>query len=183
MPPPFLPRLRARTKLVLALLASVGVLFCASLSEGLPRAAMLGAGAVLLLLVVYDLATGCDSACQQTRAEGAQQRTSQNQARLAALSPPSDPLCDWSVKPIVLGPDPIQLHDDRCSYDLQYSNEGQVELYVTTYNNETLHGPFHRGQQFPDGAITVINNCQGLRARASCQKAVTSDSISWNAFA
>ncbi|MGD0026100.1 MAG: hypothetical protein ABSC37_16030 [Xanthobacteraceae bacterium] len=35
-------------KLVLALLAGLGILFCASLFEGLPRAAMLGAGAVLL---------------------------------------------------------------------------------------------------------------------------------------
>jgi hypothetical protein len=71
-------------KLVLALLAGVGILFCASLFEGLPRAAMLGAGAILLLLVVYDLATSCDSACQQTRAEVAQQRAAQEQARLEA---------------------------------------------------------------------------------------------------
>jgi hypothetical protein len=55
----------------------MGILFCASLFEGLPRAAILGAGAVLLLLVAYDLATSCDSACQQTRAEAAQQRVAQ----------------------------------------------------------------------------------------------------------
>ena len=71
-------------KLVLALLAGLGILFCASLVEGYLRAAMLGAGAVLLLLVVYDLATSCDSACQQSRAEAAQQRAVQGQARLAA---------------------------------------------------------------------------------------------------
>ena len=58
-------------KLVLALLAGLGISLCASLVEGYLRAAMLGAGAVLLLLVVYDLATSCDSACQQTRAEAA----------------------------------------------------------------------------------------------------------------
>ena len=71
-------------KPVLALLADVGVLFCASLFNGLPRAAMLGAGAVLLLLVLYDLATTSDRACQQSRAEAAQQRAAQEQVRLAA---------------------------------------------------------------------------------------------------
>jgi hypothetical protein len=45
----------------------LGILFCASLVEGYVRAAMLGTGALLLLLIAYDLATSCDSACQQTR--------------------------------------------------------------------------------------------------------------------
>ena len=67
-------------KLVLALLAGVGVLFCASLFEGLPRAAMIGASAVLLVLVAYNLVTTCDIACQQSRAEATQQRTAQEQA-------------------------------------------------------------------------------------------------------
>ena len=72
-------------KLVLALLAGVGVLFCASLFDGLPRAAMLGAGAVLLLLVVYDLVTTCDSACQQSRA--AQRLAAKQQTPSGARQP------------------------------------------------------------------------------------------------
>ena len=43
------------TKLILALLAGLGILFCASLVEGYVRAAMLGTGALLLLLITYDL--------------------------------------------------------------------------------------------------------------------------------
>jgi len=71
-------------KLVLALLAGLGILFCASVFEGLVRAAMVGVGTVLLVFVAYDLATSCDSACQQTRAEAARQRAAQEQAQLAA---------------------------------------------------------------------------------------------------
>jgi hypothetical protein len=74
-------------KLVLALLAGLGILFCASLVDGYLRAAMLGTGAVLLLLVVYDLATSCDSACQQSRAEVARQRAMQLQIPTATASP------------------------------------------------------------------------------------------------
>jgi len=73
---------------VLGLLAGVGVLLCASVFEGLPRAAMIGASAVLLLLVVYNLATTCDGACQQSRAEAAQQRAAEGQARLVSTSRP-----------------------------------------------------------------------------------------------
>jgi hypothetical protein len=72
------------TKLILALLAGLGILFCASLVEGYVRAAMLGTGALLLLLIAYDLATSCDSACQQARAEATQQRAAQEQARMQA---------------------------------------------------------------------------------------------------
>jgi len=158
-------------KLVLALLAGLGILFCASVFEGLVRAAMIGVGAVLLLLVAYDLATSCDSTCQQARAETAQQRSAQERARvaaeqtrLAASRPPTDPLCDWSVKTVVLGPEPIQLHGDQCSFDLRYSDEGDVELYVTTYNDDKLQGPFHRRQQFPDGAVTVVNKGTPIKA-------------------
>lgn len=45
---------------------------------------MIGASAVLLLLVACNLATTCDSAYQQTRAEAAQQRAAEQHARLAA---------------------------------------------------------------------------------------------------
>lgn len=100
-------------KLVLALLAGVGVLFCASLFEGLPRAAMIGASGVLLLLVAYDLATSCDRACQQTRADAAQQRAAQEQARLAAeqtrlaalKQSPVNPRCNWNTYLINVSPD------------------------------------------------------------------------------
>jgi hypothetical protein len=94
------------TKLILALLAGLGILFCASLVEGYVRAAMLGTGALLLVLIAYDLATSCDSSCQQTRAQAAQQRTAQEQARLAAENPP-DPQCSgvWETKEI--GPNPV----------------------------------------------------------------------------
>jgi hypothetical protein len=81
------------TKLVLALLAGLGILFCASLVDGYVRAAMLGTAALLLLLIAYDLATSCDSACQQSRAQAAQQRAAQEQTRLAALQQPANPDC------------------------------------------------------------------------------------------
>jgi|SRR5579862_634455 len=108
-------------KLVLALLAGVGVLFCASLFEGLPRAAMLGAGAVLLPLVVYDLATSCDSACQQTRAEAAQQRAAQEQARLTALQSPN-----WNTYLVEVTPDKLAPLDPKnpdvlvCKQDIAF---------------------------------------------------------------
>jgi len=81
-------------------------LFCASLVDGYVRAAMLGTGTLLLLLIVYDLATTCDSACQQTKAEAARQRAAQEQARLAAENPP-DSQCPgiWETKEI--GPNPV----------------------------------------------------------------------------
>lgn len=149
-------------KLVLALLAGVGVLFCASLFNGLPRVAMIGAGAVLLLLVVYDLATSCDSACQQSRAEAAQQRAAQEQARLAveqarvaASRPPTDPLCDWSIKPIILGPEWVEIHGDRCRTDLRWDKAQNVELYLKLANGQ-MAGPF-RGDHAPDDAIAVMN--------------------------
>lgn len=114
-------------KLVLALLAGVGVLFCASLFEGLPRAAMLGAGAVLLLLVVYDLATSCDSACQQTRAEAAQQRAAQEQARLTALQSPNvNPHCNWNTYLVEVTPDKLAPLDPKnpdvlvCKQDIAF---------------------------------------------------------------
>ena len=145
-------------KLVLALLAGLGILFCASLVEGYVRAAMLGTGVVLLLLVAYDLATSCDSACQQTRAEAAQQRAAQqqaslaaNQARLAALRPPSDPACNWDARQITLGPEWVEVNPRpfNCKMDLFYS-EQNVRLWVKTTNDDTAHGPFGRGQQFPN---------------------------------
>lgn len=151
-------------KLVLALLAGVGVLFCASLFEGLPRAAMLGAGAVLLLLVAYDLATSCDSACQQTRAQAAQQRAAQEQALLAASRPQTDPLCDWETKTVTVGADWVELHGDRCSFDLNFPKQ-DVELYVKTVLNDTPQGPYHWGQQLPDGVIAVMNRGKPFKAQ------------------
>jgi len=78
------------TKLILALLAGLGILFCASLVEGYVRAAMLGTGALLLLLITYDLATSCDSSCQQTRAEAVQQRAAQAQTLITPASGPAN---------------------------------------------------------------------------------------------
>ncbi len=157
-------------KLVLALLAGVGILFCASQFDGLPRAAMLGAGAVLLLVVVYDLAASCDSACQQTRAEAARQRAAQEQARLAAEQarlaasrPPTDPLCDWSVKPIVLGPEWVELHGDRCTATLLYPKQ-DVELYVKVLGDDAPKGPYHAGEAFPNGAVAVMNKGKPISA-------------------
>jgi hypothetical protein len=143
-------------KLVLAILASVGVLFCASLFEGLPRAAMLGAGAVLLLLVAYDLATSCDSACQQTRAEAAQQRATQEQPRLAALRPPTDPLCNWEMHPFTFSPEWKRISDDRCHADLFY-DEPDVKLWVKVSGSDTPIGPFKRGQALPDGTVWIMS--------------------------
>lgn len=122
-------------KLVLALLAGVGVLFCASLFDGLPRAAMLGAGAVLLLLVAYDLATSCDSACQQSRAEAARQTAEQQQARLAALQghPAATVLCPGipPTKPRTLHADwePLNVANPEAKCDAVYAVvEGEVEF-------------------------------------------------------
>jgi hypothetical protein len=151
------------SKLVLALLAGLGILFCASLVEGYVRAAMLATGALLLLLIAYDLATSCDGACQQTKVEAARQKVAQEQVRLAASQPPTDPLCDWSVKPVLLGPEWVELHGDRCSYDLKYSKQ-DVELYVTTFDNKNPQGPYHWGQQFPNGAVAVMNKGSPVEA-------------------
>ena len=158
------------TKLILALLAGLGILFCASLVEGYVRAAMLGTGALLLVLIGYDLATSCDSACQQTRAEGAQKRAAQEQvrlateqARLAASRPPTDPLCDWSVKPIVLGPEWVELHGDRCKTDLRWDKTQNVELYLKLANGQTV-GPFKWGDHAPDDAVAVMNKAGPIPA-------------------
>jgi hypothetical protein len=122
-------------KLVLALLAGVGVLFCASLFDGLPRAAMLGAGAVMLLLVVYDLATSCDSVCQQTRAQAAQQRTAQEQARLAASRPQVNPHCMWSNRLVTVGATHVALDPDNpdaivCRAHLHFKSNGERCYYI-----------------------------------------------------
>lgn len=137
-------------KLVLALLAGVGTLFCASQFDGLPRAAMIGASIVLLLLVAYNLATTCDSACQQSRAEAAQQRAAQEQLKLSASQPQSDPTCDWSAHQITLGPDWAEVNPRpfNCKMDLFYS-EQEVSLWVKIATDNEAHGPYGRGQQFP----------------------------------
>jgi hypothetical protein len=106
------------TKLVLALLAGLGILFCASLVEGYVRAAMLGTGALLLLLIAYDLATSCDSACQQTRAEAAQQKAAQQQAQLAAeqarqstMTPQLAAICTGvKSSPLPIGREPVRVN-------------------------------------------------------------------------
>jgi hypothetical protein len=105
-------------KLVLALLAGVGVLFCASMFEGLPRAAMLGASAVLLLLVAYNLVTTCDSACQRSRVEAAQQRVAQDeasraagQARLSGSTPQLAAICTgMKGPPLAIALEPVQVN-------------------------------------------------------------------------
>jgi hypothetical protein len=151
------------TKLVLALLAGLGILFCASLVEGYVRAAMLGTGALLLLLIAYDLATSCDSACQQARAEAAQQRAVQEQTRLAASRPPTDPLCDWKLNPIVLGPEWVDIHGDRCKADLFWDKTQQVELWLKLWNGQIV-GPFKWGDPVPEGGIAVMNKIGSVPA-------------------
>ena len=132
-------------KLVLALLAGVGILFCASLFEGLPRAAMLGAGAVLLLLVAYDLATTCDSACQQTRAEAAQQRAAQDQARMTA-SQPAAPQCNVNRMPYhyeAKRPSVPVNPGGLCATALFFSGHC---LFVTQADHNEVLGPFCKGE-------------------------------------
>jgi hypothetical protein len=159
------------TKLILALLAGLGILFCASLVEGYVRAAMLGTGALLLVLIAYDLATSCDSTCQQTRAEAAQQRAALEQARLAAeqsrlaaLRPQTDPLCNWETKTVTVGADWVELHGDRCSFDLNFPKQ-DIELYVKTVLDDTPRGQYHWGQQLPDGVVAVMNKGTPFKAQ------------------
>ncbi|MGA8498546.1 MAG: hypothetical protein WB764_23890 [Xanthobacteraceae bacterium] len=108
------------TKLVLALLAGLGILFCASLVEGYVRAAMLGTGALLLVLIAYDLATSCDSACQQARAEAAKQRGTQEQARLAAYEgrPATSMKCPGlaPTAPHPIGNEWEEINPDGCDF-------------------------------------------------------------------
>jgi hypothetical protein len=124
---------------------------------------MLGTGALLLLLIAYDLATSCDGACQQTRAEAARQRNTQEQPRLTASQPPTDPLCDWSVKPIVLGLEWVELHGDRCKTDLHWDKTQNVELYLKLANGQTV-GPFKWGDHAPDDAVAVMNKAGSIPA-------------------
>lgn len=114
-------------KLVLALLAGVGVLFCASMFEGLPRAAMIGASAVLLLLVAYNLATTCDSACQQSRVEATQQRSAQEAANRYVQqnrTTPSDlKYCNSrKSEPFEVGKEPVRINPrGQCAPTLFFS--------------------------------------------------------------
>lgn len=158
-------------KLVLALLAGLGILSCASLVEGYVRAAMLGAGAILLLLVVYDLATSCDGACQQARVEAAQQRAAQEQARPTALRPPTDPICNWGVEPIILGQDWVPLRGDRCQVELSYEPSNK-QLYVKTSTSDLIQGPYHHGDPFPHGVVAVMNKGTPVKATVKNKPAV-----------
>jgi hypothetical protein len=124
---------------------------------------LLGTGALLLLLIIYDLATTCDNACQQTRTDTARQRTAQEQARLTVSQPPTDPLCDWSVKPIVLGLEWVELHGDRCKTDLRWDKTQNVELYLKLANGQTA-GPFKWGDHAPDDAVAVMSKAGSIPA-------------------
>jgi hypothetical protein len=128
-------------KLVLALLAGVGVLFCASLFDGLPRAAMIGASAVLLLLVAYNLATTCDSACQQSRAEAAQQRAAQEQARAARTGLVDPTYCSGQKIPHNFGREkgePVN-RTGECFTELWY--QGHC-IYAQQANETKRLGPY-----------------------------------------
>lgn len=137
------------TKLILALLAGLGILFCASLVEGYVRAAMLGTGALLLLLIGYYLATSCDSACQQTRAEAAQQRATQEQARLEAE----------------------QRRQLAQAPEIQYCNGRKVEWHFGT---EEPNKPFNPAGQcigyiwYPDHCIFIKRAGQNERLGPFC---------------
>ena len=138
------------TKFILALLAGLGILFCASLVKGYVRAAMLGTGALLLLLVAYDLATSCDSACQQTRAEAAQQRAAQQQASLAAeqarlaasQAQKINPHCNWKSYLITVMPDkqtPLDLDNPDtldCKIDLVFKSPSPIRCYYVRIMGE-----------------------------------------------
>jgi hypothetical protein len=132
-------------KLVLALLAGLGILCCASLVEGYVRAGMLGTGVILLLLVAYDLATSCDNACQQVRAQAAQQRAAQEQARMTA-SQPAAPQCDVNRMPyhyeakrpsVPINPGGI------CASALFF--DGHCLFVIQAHHDEVL-GPFCKGE-------------------------------------
>lgn len=134
-------------KLVLALLAGVGVLFCASLFEGLPRAAMIGGSAVLLVLVAYDLVTTCDSACQESRTEAAQQRAAQEQVR-ATQTQPTAPQCNVSRMPYhyeAKRPSAPINPGGICAPALFFANHC---IFATQAGHNGVVGPFCKG----DGA-------------------------------
>jgi hypothetical protein len=121
------------TKLILALLAGLGILFCASLVEGYVRAAMLGTGALLLLLIAYDLATSCDSACQQTRAETAQQRVAQEQARAQLARTPVLQYCPMQKEALVIPAteDGVRINPNgQCNPDIWQNEVGCINVKV-----------------------------------------------------
>jgi len=129
-------------KLVLGILAGLGILSCASLVDGYVRAAMLGAGVLLLLFIAYDLVTSCDSACQQTRVKAAQQRAAQEQARLAAEQtrlaasrPQVNPHCMWSNRLVTVGATHVALDPDNpdaivCRAHLHFKSNGERCYYI-----------------------------------------------------
>ena len=100
----------------------------------------------------------------QERANRKRGRLAAEQARLAAARHPVNPLCNWTSATVTLGPAPAALHGDQCAFDLRYDPEGDVELYVTTYDNHKPQGPFHRGDRFPNGSVSVVNKGTPIKA-------------------
>jgi hypothetical protein len=164
------------TKFVLALLAGLGILFCASLVEGYVRAAMLGTGALLLLLIAYDLATSCDSACHQSRAQAAQQRAAQEQARLAAeqarlasQSQQVNPHCNWKSYLITLTPDKqTALDPDNpdilgCKQDITFvaTNTPSRCFYVRVMGEERERNTKYCDK---DGALLPLKDVVSMRS-------------------
>jgi hypothetical protein len=141
------------TKLVLALLAGLGILFCASLVEGYVRAAMLGTGALLLLLIAYDLATSCDRACQQTRVEAARQRAAQEQARITPASAPANT-------------------SEECP--------GRLSNVITLGVNEFVYNPKGCWSYTMGQGVIVLKGIGGLEATTDL--AVPSPHIPWKSF-
>jgi hypothetical protein len=167
---------------VLALLGGVGALFYASLFDGLPRAAMNGASAVLLLLVTYNLAATCDSACQQSRAEAAQQRTAQEQARLAVIQQrqlaqtPELQYCNGRKTDWHFGTDmPNKSFNPagQCIGYLWYPNH--CIFIKRAGQNETL-GPFCDGEQ--NRTVTLANGNKATALPADGEYAWSADTPS-----
>ena len=88
-------------------------------------------------IVVYNLATTCDSACQRSRAEAAQARLL---AQAPAASQPHTP-CEWSIRPIKLGPEWVEWPRDRCKATLRYAKQ-DVELCVKVLGEDKPKGPY-----------------------------------------
>jgi len=139
-------------KLVLGLLAGVGALLCASVFDGLPRAAMIGASAVLLLLVAYDLATTCEGACKQSKVEAARQRAAQEQVQLAAgqgrlsVSQPFAPECNINRQDYHYGaekpPKPFN-PGGRCAAALFFAGHC---IYLTQAGHNDVRGPYCKSE-------------------------------------
>ncbi|MGD0026099.1 MAG: hypothetical protein ABSC37_16025 [Xanthobacteraceae bacterium] len=120
-----------------------------------------------MLLVAYDLMTSCDSACQQTRAEAARQRTAQEQARLAAEQarlaasrPQVNPHCMWSNRLITVGATHVALDPDNpdaivCRAHLHFKSKGERCYYIWVVGESKERDTKYCDK---DGVVTELPN-------------------------